>query len=73
MQKLDTPEYDALYEEAVRAGLATPDEVAWMRQRGIKPATRPWTPPTPVRQRPAWLAFLLRTSDRVTGKRPFFD
>ena len=73
MQKLDTHEYDALYEEAVRAGLATPEEVVWMREHRIRPATRPWIPPTPVKQRPAWLAFLLRTCDRLAGKRPFFD
>lgn len=62
-------EYDILYEQALQAGLATPEEVAWMRERGIRPATKRWTPPEPVKQRPAWLAFLLRTADRVTGKR----
>lgn len=56
--------YDALYEEALRAGLATPEEVAWMRQHGIRPATKRWEPPTPLKQRPAWLAFMLRTADR---------
>jgi hypothetical protein len=74
MQKLDTHEYDALYEEAVRVGLATPEEVVWMREHGIRPATQPWRGPRePVKLRPWWLAFLLRTWDRLTGKRPFFD
>lgn len=73
MINLEGGKYDVLYGEAIRAGLATPDKVEWMRQRGIHPATQPWTPPTPAKQRPAWLAFLLRTRDRLTAKRPWID
>lgn len=40
--------HDTLYGEAVKAGLAAPDEVEWMRQHGIRPATKRWEPPTPV-------------------------
>jgi hypothetical protein len=50
-----------IYERAARAGRHTPDRLEWMRRRGIRPSTGPLTPlAPPVRQRPRWLAFLLR-------------
>lgn len=57
-----------IYEEAARSGLHTPEALERMRRLGIRPATKPWVPPMPlVKQRPAWLAFLLRTMNRVAG------
>ena len=65
---------DQMFEAAARSGLHTPERLERMRKRGIRPATRPWRPhPQPVKLRPRWLAFLLRTWNRVTGRRPFFD
>jgi hypothetical protein len=61
------------FEAAARSGLYTPKRLEWMRQHKIRPASKRWTPPTPAKLRPWWLAFLLRTWDRFTGKRPFFD
>jgi hypothetical protein len=62
---------DDLFEQAARSGLHTPERLAWMREHGIRPATHRWEGPRepPVRLRPAWLAFLLRTADRVMGRR----
>lgn len=63
-------ELDCLFAEAARSGLHTPERLEWMRQHGIRPATRRWQGPSePVKLRPGWLAFLLRTADRLMGKR----
>jgi hypothetical protein len=66
---MDT-ELDDVFAEAARSGLHTPERLEWMRQHGIRPATRLWQGPSePVKLRPDWLAFLLRTADRLMGKR----
>ncbi len=49
-----------IYEQAARSGLHTPERLEWMRRNGIRPSTRPWVPHEPAKQRPRWLAFLLR-------------
>ncbi len=50
-----------VYERAARFGFYTPEELDWMRRARIRPALAPGSRiPTPLRQRPAWLAFLLR-------------
>jgi hypothetical protein len=45
-----------------------PELVAWMRSVGIRPATRSLHRPRYVaKRRPAWLAFLLRVSERMAA------
>ena len=62
------------FEAAARSGLHTPERLEWMRKHNIRPASKRWEGPSgPIKLRPWWLAFLLRTWDRLTGKRPFFD
>jgi len=41
----------------------SPEAEAYLRANGVRPATQPWkpTPGIPVKQRPMWLAFILRT------------
>jgi hypothetical protein len=61
---------DEVFEQAVRSGLHTPERLDWMRRHGIRPATQQWQGPSePVKLRPGWLAFLLRTADRLMGRR----
>jgi len=50
-----------VYERAARYGFYKPEELEWMRRARIRPALAPGSRiPTPVKQRPAWLAFLVR-------------
>lgn len=50
-----------VYERAARSGLHTPEKLEWMRRVGIIPSTGVWVDRgPPVKQRPRWLAFLLR-------------
>jgi len=55
-------ELDEVFAEAARSGLHTPERLAWMRQHGIRPATKRWEPREPVKQRSAWLAFVLSST-----------
>ena len=50
-----------VYEKAARFGFYKPEELEWMRRARIRPALAPGSRlPTPVKQRPAWLAFFIR-------------
>ena len=50
-----------IYERAARAGHHTPERLEWMRRHGIRPSTGPLGPMAPpAKQRPRWLAFLIR-------------
>lgn len=50
-----------VYERAARTGLYTPEFLEQLRRGGIRPATNPGSRIfKPVKQRPAWLAFVLR-------------
>jgi hypothetical protein len=50
-----------VYERAARFGFYKPEELEWMRRARIRPALAPGSRiPTPVKQRPALLAFFIR-------------
>jgi hypothetical protein len=58
------------FEAAALSGLYTPEQLEWMRQHKIRPASKEWEGPSGrIRLRPWWLAFLFRTADRLMGKR----
>jgi hypothetical protein len=55
------PDLDEVFERAARTGWYTPEQLDSYRRNGIRPATGRAGLEEPVKQRPAWLAFLLRT------------
>jgi hypothetical protein len=53
---------DEVFKRAAQTGWYTSEELDFFRRNGIRPATgRATGLAEPVKQRPAWLAFLLRT------------
>ena len=55
------PDIDEVFERAAQTGWYTPEQLESYRRNGIRPATgRAAGLAEPVKQRPAWLAFLLR-------------
>jgi len=53
---------DEVFKRAAQTGWYTSEELDFFRRKGIRPAWgRRETRGLPVKQRPAWLAFLLRT------------
>ena len=58
------------FEAAALSGLYTPEQLEWMRQHKIRPASKEWEGPSgTIRVRSWWLAFLFRTANRLMGKR----